>query len=218
MKRFSIILVSVLAACAAEAPPDGGGGGTNNTGGGGDDTGSGGGSGSGSGGSGGGGNNGSINATSFLSQIATKICDQAFSCQTTFPTDWGATFAEIFGASASACVSDAATSDEPAKVEQSITAGKIKFNGADAATCVAGITVGTCSTFWNDGPTFPAACATAMVGTVADGAACSTHIECVNPESYCAAAKCTAGEAGARIVGGRQLWHLETLDILKSGS
>ncbi len=217
MKRFSIVLVSVLAACAAEAPPDTGGGGDNNNtgGGGGDGTGSGSGTGT---GSGGGGGNGSISATSFLAEIATKICTQAFSCQASFPTDWGATFAEIFGASSSACVADAAAADEPAKVEQQITAGKIKFNGADAASCVAGITVGQCTEFWNDGPQFPASCDTALVGTVADGAACVTHIECVNPNAYCDAAKCTPDEAGARIVGQKQLWHLETIEILRSGS
>ena len=162
MKRFSISLVSVLAACAAEAPPDNGGGGGNNTGGGGGD-GTGGGSGSGSGtGTGTGTGNGSISATSFLSQISTKICDQAFSCKASFPTDWGATFAEIFGASASACVADAAAANDPGKIEAQVTSGKIKFNATDAAACVSGITVGTCPVFWTDGPTFPAACPIAM--------------------------------------------------------
>jgi hypothetical protein len=202
-KRFAAVLfVSLIAACVGQPPDDGGGGGGNG-GGGGDGTGGGNGSGDGTGsgsGSGGGGSNGSITATQFLSQMATKFCDQAFMCKANFPTDAGVTFAEAFGASSSACVSMAAAYDMPTVVEQQITAGKIKFNGADAATCVAGLTFPACTTFWTAGPNGPAACDTAMQGTVADGAACLVDYECTGETSYCdeTSKKCTPDASGAR--------------------
>jgi hypothetical protein len=50
-----------------------------------------------------------------------------------------------------------------------------------------------CTTFWQSGPTAPAACQTAIVGTIADGAACLVDYECSGTSSYCDATskKCT---------------------------
>lgn len=204
MMRLSTILVaSILAnACVPDAPESGdaigGDDGSGGGGGGGDGTGSG--SGSGSGGGGGGG----ITATAFLAGMAQKFCDEAFTCKSSFPTDEGVTFDQAFGASAAACVTDAETYDMPAQVEAQITAGKIQFNGTDAATCVNGITFGTCATFWSTGPDMPAACDTAMVGTVADGQACVVDYECSGASSYCdpTAKKCTPDATGARTTPG----------------
>jgi hypothetical protein len=198
-KRFAAVLfVSVVAACVGAPPPDGGGGGGNGAGGGNGD-GTGGGNGSG-GGSGSGTGSTSITATQFLATFAQKFCDEAFTCKASFPTDAGVTFADAFGASASACVSDSAAYDMPAIVEQQITAGKIKFNGTDAATCVNGLTFPACATFWTDGPNTPTACNTAMVGTVADGTACLVDYECSGANSYCdpTGKKCTPDTTGAR--------------------
>ena len=100
--------------------------------------------------------------------------------------------------------------------QQQIVAGKITFNPADAASCIAGITFGTCTEFWQTGGNFPQACATALVGTVADGGACVTHIDCTNPSSYCEGAKCTPDATGARIVTPEIPWHFQTPEILKS--
>ena len=202
-KRFAAVLfISLVAACVGTPPDDTGGdtGGNGGGTGGGDGTGGGNGSGSGSGSGTGGGNNGSISATQFLAQIATKFCDQAFMCKANFPTDAGITFAEAFGASSQECVSQAAAYDMPAKVEQQITAGKIKFDGAAAASCVAGLTFPACTTFWDTGPNAPASCETAMVGTVADGGACVVDYECTGETSYCEASKCTPDASGARKV------------------
>lgn len=205
MRLATILFASFLAACAASAPENGGGGGGGTGGGGGDGTGGGGGSGGGSGsGSGsGGGGGGGLTATAFLSQIAQKFCDEAFMCKSTFPTDAGVTFDQAFGASASACVSDAAAADMPAIVEQQITAGTIKYNAADAATCVSGLTFPACTTFWTAGPTAPPACSTAIVGTIADGQACLVDYECSGAQSYCdtTSKKCTPDTmTGARTV------------------
>lgn len=208
-KQIAVMfLASVLAACVGDTPStEGGGGGGDGTGGGaGDGTGGGGGSGggggNGSGDGGGGGGGGSITATNFLAQMAQKFCDEAFTCKASFPTDAGVTFDDAFGASVQACVADSATYDMPAQVEAQITAGKIKYNGADAAACVAGITFPACTEFWANGPMFPAACATAMVGTVADGGACVVAYECSSPTSYCdeTTKKCTADTGMARYV------------------
>jgi hypothetical protein len=134
--------------------------------------------------------------------MAQKYCDEAFMCKASFPADAGVTFDEAFGASAQACVADAANYDMPAQVEAQITAGTIRFNGADAAACVAGIAFGTCQAFWDQGPTFPAACDTALVGTVADGGACIVDYECSSFTSYCdeTTKKCTADTGMARYV------------------
>jgi hypothetical protein len=224
VKHLKLVLVSILAtaACAAEAPPDVDG--SSNNGGGGDGNGSGNGSGdgngsgNGSGGGGGGGGGGNTSsATGFLAAMAQKFCGQAFTCQADFPTDAGVTFADIFGASESACVSDSAQYDMPAAVEAAITAGKITFNAADASACISGLTFGTCTEFWTQGPNVPQACSTALVGTVADGGACTTSYECKNLNAYCEAAKCTPDEAGARQLPSRENdWHMQTPEILKS--
>lgn len=199
VKRLStILLASMLAsACVPEVGPatggdTGGGGGSGGGGGGGGGDGSGSGSGGGSGG-------GALTATAFLGQISQKFCDEAFTCQASFPTDVGVTFADAFGASAAECVSASAAYDAP--VEARVAAGTIQFNAADAATCVGGIAFGTCTEFWTQGPTtVPPACATALVGTLADGATCVIDYECIGATSYCddATKKCTPGATGAR--------------------
>jgi hypothetical protein len=198
--RFHTILFASLVAvagCVGEAPdPVGGGNGNGNGGGGGD------GSGGGGDDSGDGGDPSSMTATKFLDEVGRKFCDQAFSCKSSFPTDEGITFQEAFGATQQQCYADSLEWNEPQKVEQQIAAGKIKWSAADAAACLSGISFGSCSQFWNEGPNMPAACDTALVGTVADGGACVTHLECVNVYSYCddSTRKCTPEPTGARVI------------------
>jgi hypothetical protein len=220
MMRFTIVFVSVFAtaACVGDPPTDGGGGG-DNTGGDGGGGGGGGGDGSGSG-SGTGGTGGTMTASKFLEEINKKFCDQSFTCKSSFPTDWGITFDEAFGTSASACYAQAAQDIPPAQVESQIAAGKITFNANDASTCLAGITFGTCNEFWQQGPQMPAACETVLLGTVADGGACVTHIDCTNFYSYCdeTTNTCTPDQSGARTVPSNQEpWHTQTPELLKLG-
>jgi hypothetical protein len=208
MRLHTIIFASLVAAagCVGEAPDPLGGG---------NDNGGGGGGGGGSGDdSGGGGDPSSMTATKFLDELGKKFCDQAFSCRSSFPTDEGITFQEAFGATQQQCYADSLEWNEPQKVEQQIAAGKIKWNAADAAGCLAGITFGSCTQFWDQGPSMPASCDTALVGTVADGGACVTHLECVNALSYCdgSTRKCTPEPTGARVLDvaspllGRAAW------------
>ena len=126
-----------------------------------------------------------MTATQFLTQMEMKYCDEAFTCQASFPTDAGVTFADAFGASASVCYSDGAAYDMPAQVESEIAAGKIHFDGAAAAACVAGLQFGACTDFWANGGTYPAACDTALVGTIADGGACVVDYDCSSGTSVC---------------------------------
>lgn len=212
MKRFSIILVSVLAACGVGGEAPSGGDGT--VGGNGDGTGGGNGDGSGTGG----GTGGTMSATRFLEEISKKFCDQGFTCKASFPTDQGGTFEEAFGASASACYADAAAANMPAQVEAQITAGKIEYKASDASACISGIAFGTCQEFWTTGPNMPAACDTVFVGKVADGQTCVTHIECTNIESYCddTTNKCTPDQSGARTVPSpEEPWHTQSTQLLK---
>ncbi|HEY5946771.1 MAG TPA: hypothetical protein VIV40_14810 [Kofleriaceae bacterium] len=184
----AIVFGCLIAACGVSDKPDGGGGG-----GGGGGSGGGDGSGSGSGSGGGGGSTDTSGVASFLHGMAVKYCDEAFTCKASFPTDAGVTFEQAFGASAMACYADADMYNNAAAVAAQITAGTITWNPADAMTCLAGITFGTCAEFWMSGANQPAACATALVGHVADGAACVVDYECSNASSYCDATtkKCT---------------------------
>jgi hypothetical protein len=129
-----------------------------------------------------------------------KYCDEAFACKASFPTDAGVTFDEAFGASAMACYADSDASFDIPTIIAQIQAGTIVWNPSDADTCLAGITFGTCDEFWQQGGNEPAACGTALVGTVADGGACVSDWECVNLMSYCdeTTKKCTVDTGQAR--------------------
>jgi hypothetical protein len=188
MRVFISILISV-AACAGN-PTSGGGDDTGGKGDNGGDTGSGTGSGNGSGTGSGTNTGGGITATQYLTQMDQKDCDEAFACMASFPTDAGETFAQAFGTSAQDCYAQAASYDMAATVESEITAGKIHFDPAGAAACVASIMYGTCADYWANGPMEASACDTAMVGTVADGGACVVDDDCSNVQSICTSGKC----------------------------
>jgi hypothetical protein len=130
-----------------------------------------------------------------------KFCDQAFMCKSTFPTTEGVTFEQAFGTSAMACYADADMYNNATAVAAAITAGKITWNPTDAAACLAGITFPACAEYWMNGPNDVAACATALVGHVADGQACVVDYECSSVTSYCdeTTKKCTA-DTGMRTV------------------
>jgi hypothetical protein len=207
-----VVALSTLAACVGDPPLDTGGGNGNGNGNGqGDGGGGGNGDGSGSGsGDGGGGGTTQMTATKFLEGIGTKYCDQAFSCRTSFPTDWGVTFQQVFGNSAQECIADVLT--EAPQIETKINAGKILFDAQAATQCLAGITVGTCQQFWNEGPDFPAVCDQALVGTVANGGTCDIDWECQSLQSYCddATSKCTPFPSGSRVAPATELlWQAQ---------
>ncbi len=175
--RNAMLFLVLLTACAAELQPTGGTTGGSNQGGTPNP---------GSGGNPNPGGGSSMTATQYLTAMEMKYCDEAFACQASFPTTQGVTFAQAFGSSASQCYSDGAAQDMPAQVEAEITAGKIHFDAAAAASCVAGIMFGTCTDFWaGTGGTIPSGCSTALVGTVADGGACVVDYDCSSAQSVC---------------------------------
>ena len=176
-----------LAACVGQAPTDTGTGGNPGGTGGGGHGGAGGGGGGGSGSDTGGGGSdtgggGTGDPTAMLAAIATTDCTQAFQCMSTFPTSSGQTFAAAFGASAAACESGYF---DVAGIEAEITAGTLQFDAAAAADCAAGIApAATCAAYWSTGQTYPASCGSALVGSVALGAACASEFDCAQP-NYC---------------------------------
>lgn len=186
--RFSISIVFFVAACAGN-PTTGGGDDTGGKGDNGGDTGSGTGNGNGSG-SGTNTGGGGITATQFLTQLDQKDCDEGFACMASFPTTTGNTFADEFGTSVQDCYAQAASNEMASTVESEITAGKIQFDPAAAAACVASIMYGTCADYWANGAMEASACDTAMVGTVADGGACVVDYDCSNVQSICTSGKC----------------------------
>jgi hypothetical protein len=198
MRLSAIVFGCLITACGVGGSPDGDGDGKGDGTGGG----SGGGSGSGGGGGGGGGSTDTSGVASFLHEMGKKYCDQAFACKASFPTDQGVTFEQAFGASAMACIADADMYNNAPAVAAAITGGTITWNPADATACLAGITFPACAQFWTDGANEPAACATALVGKVADGGACVIDFECANLSSYCdeTSKKCTVDTGGMRTV------------------
>jgi hypothetical protein len=127
-------------------------------------------------------------ATSFIAQYGDKQCDEAFACESSDPAG-ASDFATNWGTSVANCYADAQTFFNPTKIERDILAGRVTFDPIAAAECLAGIVFGTCANFWQTFGTYPDACNTALVGSVAVGGGCVSDFECQT--LYCnASAKC----------------------------
>lgn len=137
---------------------------------------------------------GGATASDVLDRIAKTECDQAFTCEASFPTEFGA-FADIFGASVDECYPLNAEYWNADAVEAAISGGTITFDQAAADECMAGaITAAVCTTFWDEGPGIPDACWGAFAGTVANGGACTIDFEC--SEGSCGQAGTCAAATG----------------------
>ena len=158
----NVLLLLVVAACGAELgepEPIGGGGGK--------------------------GDGDGLTATRFLHEIGEQFCDECFRCKDDYP-DGRRAFEDDFGEDERDCVDDTNAFYQPALVEQSIVAGRVKYNAQTAQLCLAGITYErSCSAFWQTSPQFPATCDATLVGTITDGAACVSIFDCANPASIC---------------------------------
>jgi hypothetical protein len=128
---------------------------------------------------------GSMTVLQYFTALGKKECDDEFACRATFPADDGLTFTEEFGADATACYADAAMYYDAAAVQDSVTAGRIAFDGASAAACVGGIPAPVCASYWTQGSPYPAACDKVLAGKVADGGACTIDFDCMDLESIC---------------------------------
>lgn len=139
-----------------------------------------------------------LSATAALNGLISTQCDKAFECKATYTppaSDPMATFEGDFGATVAACeMKFAIDKMDLTELEASISAGRVKYNAADAQKCVDGFAAMTCGQFWGTEMfTPPAACETAIVGTVADGGACTIPDDCVGATSDCdpTTKKCT---------------------------
>lgn len=132
--------------------------------------------------------NNSISATEFLTALDHKDCDDAFACKATFVAEPDWAFDDLFGTSAAECYGFGTPSH--AKVEASIVAGRVKYDGVKAKTCVANLPgAPVCATYWDQGPAYPAACDDVIAGTVATGGACTTGWDCASLDDYCGASQ-----------------------------
>jgi hypothetical protein len=201
---FMYFGLTLIAACAADAPPGKGGNPGGGNPGGGDP---------------GGGNpgGGSMTATEFVAAMGKHDCDDAFTCKANFPTTQGTTFEQAFGASASACYTDAAGYYNAPAIEAAISKGTIVYDGAAAASCIAGIPAPNCATYWTAEPNWPASCDTAMVGKTADGGACTVDFECSSAQAMCddTSKKCAPAPAMRQLPvdGAPRRWKLDLNSI-----
>lgn len=133
-------------------------------------------------------------------------CDKAFECMSSYDAAMhnGDAFADSYGTSVSNCVSQTKAiitaflgADYFDKVDASASAGRIMFSSADAATCLAASKAQTCDQFFSqNGATYtpPAACDTALVGTVATGGTCTIGDDCATEGDTCDETALTCGQ------------------------
>ena len=134
------------------------------------------------GGPGGKGDGTSLTPSSFLTKLGDNECDEAFMCRASFPATSNHHFEDDWGSTTDECYAGAADYFMPAGVEASVAAGKIKFDASAAKSCLAGIDYGSCSHFWKQGPDYPSACGSALVGTVPEGGDCASDFECTGDD------------------------------------
>lgn len=172
MKRFVGILV--LVGCVGEAPPEQappanpappGGGDVRETGEDDDDPGM----------------QTAVNATGYLTQIATIHCQQAFNCRATYPND-AATFDATWTTSVASCVAMLQDAWAVGTIETEIAKGRIDFDGTAAVDCLAGVAFGACDTHWTDGIQWAESCYSVMVGNVPTGGSCDSLYACQSYE------------------------------------
>jgi hypothetical protein len=128
---------------------------------------------------GGGKGGGAGNAGGAVQASIDATCSKAFECRDEFPPDQGVEFEQIFGTSEAECVANFTEALDPADVQESVAAGRVIFDAADAQVCLAAVNGVTCGQFFGDEPfTQPPECDTAFVGTVPSGGACTIDLDC----------------------------------------
>ncbi len=117
-------------------------------------------------------------------------CEKAFACMSSYDAAMNnnTPFAESYGASVSDCVAQTTAlinqflgADYFAKLDASVAAGRVDYNAADAETCLDAGSAQSCDQFFGQNGamyTPPAACDTAIRGTVATGGTCTIEEDC----------------------------------------
>ena len=128
----------------------------------------------------------------FLVGLLTEECDQAFACKAQYPSAAQHTFDYEWGANLAECVAtDQDYKDLPA-IEAAVAAGRITFDPAQAASCLAAPAIPTtCATLFSNNYDWATSCYAALLGHIADGEVCTTAWECASFSSNCSNAKCT---------------------------
>ena len=114
----------------------------------------------------------------FITQLITEECVLAFACKPQYPATAPKTFDYEWGTDLNDCVT---TDDDYLArdaIAAAVTAGRITFDPASAAICLAAPTPATCVTLFADTYDYADACYLALAGHVADGGACTTGWEC----------------------------------------
>jgi len=143
-------------------------------------------------GNGNGGEPGTATAADVADMVSSVECEQAHECKANFPTDFGGTFAEVFGNSVDECYAINAEYWGVDGVEAAVAGGTIEFDQAAADECLAGqVAAPVCTMFFDTGPGVPDACWGALTGTVAAGGACQINLECADG-GYCNQGTCAA--------------------------
>lgn len=124
-------------------------------------------------------------AEDLLHGVFGSICTEAFSCKSSYAPASGDTFAQDWGTSVANCTDGFDAYYGAGHINGDVTNGKATFDASAASACLAGIAFSTCADFFNDVYTYPAACSTAIVGSVATGGACNSAYECADASADC---------------------------------
>ncbi|MBK9031362.1 MAG: hypothetical protein IPL61_08495 [Myxococcales bacterium] len=142
-----------------------------------------------------------LTASDFIADYGGGVCAKAFECMSTFPGT-PAEFSASFGASEAACPGTLGIISG-AQLQTSVDAGRVIFDATLGGQCVSAIAAFTCPNFWTASAP-PAACSTALMGTVAVGGTCTIGAECVSGacDGTCLAPGVTGGasDAGAAVL------------------
>jgi hypothetical protein len=125
-----------------------------------------------------------LTPTQYLTELAMTQCDQLFACRMTFPNGDPA-FVEAFGAAQVACYDYALDLFDPILLEGEVSKQRVSFDGAAAASCIAGFGEPDCTVFWTRDWQWGSACYHVFAGAVPDGGACASSISCANGGSVC---------------------------------
>lgn len=125
-----------------------------------------------------------LSPTQYLTKLAMTQCDQLFACRMTFPSG-DAAFVDAFGSAQPACYDYALGLFDPALVEGEVSKQRLSFDGAAAASCIAGFGEPDCTTFWTHDWLWGSACYHVFAGAVPDGGACAANMSCSQTGSVC---------------------------------
>jgi hypothetical protein len=122
-----------------------------------------------------------VDATGYLTRIATIHCQQAFNCRATYPND-SATFDATWTTGLASCVSMLQQAWGVGTIETEIAKGRIDFDGTAAVDCLSGVAFGACDTHWTTGIQWAESCYSVMVGNVPSGGSCESLYACQSYE------------------------------------